>query len=511
MKSRTQKVFFNMFTSLVEQIISVICGLIIPKLILTNFGSTYNGVVASATQFLSVLNILTLGITGATRVALYKPLAENDNLTVSRLMKASKQYMRKVSICVVAYIAVLCVVYPFVSKNDLTWSQNAVLILIVSISSLANYLFGINNIIILQASQCNYVTNIADIIKIIINTICVAVLIKIGCSIYVVKLGSSLIFFIVPMIISIYISRKFSLTNDCDPLETEDKSRKAVAAHSVANIIHDNVDLLTLTFFIDAKIISVYTVYNTIISKIKMLLRVFTSGMEAAFGDMWVKREYSTLSKSFKTYEYMMFTLITIIFSCVSVLLLPFVRVYTSGVNDVNYILPTFAALITIAEGIYCIRQPYMTLVYATGSYAQTKKVAIGEAGINLILSIVLVNIMGISGVIMATIVANLFCTSMFVYFTSKNILKRSVYVVIRRIAWALFCISVTIVLSNLIGKTIVYNVSWFGWLIEAVVVFAISVVTTLLMSLLFYKEDLTNLMKKAISVIKKVTLKQAC
>lgn len=504
MKSRTQKAFLNMSTSLIAQVVSIICGLIIPRLILTNFGSTYNGVVASATQFLGMLNLLTLGITGATRVALYKPLAENDNLTVSRLMKASKQYMCKVSMCVIVYIVVLCIIYPLISKNDLTWAQNVALILIVGISSLANYLFGINNTIILQASQCNYVTNIADIIKIILNTICTALLIGVGCSIYTVKLGSSLIFFAVPLIISSYIHRKFSLTNDCEPLETEGKSRKAVAAHSVANIIHDNVDLVTLTFFVDAKMISVYTVYNTIVSKIKMLLRVFTSGMEAAFGDMWVKREYSTLAKSFKTYEYMMFTLTTIVFSCVGILLLPFVRVYTSGVNDINYILPTFAALITIAEGIYCIRQPYMTLVYATGSYEQTKKVAVVEATINLILSIVLVNIMGISGVIVATIVANLFCTSMFIYFTSKNILNRSISVVILRVIWVLLCIALTTVLSIIIGKAIAYSVSWLGWLVEAIIVFTISVVITLLMSFLFYRDDLLSLMKKALSVIKK-------
>ena len=504
MKSRTQKAFLNMSTSLIAQIVSIICGLITPRLILTNFGSTYNGVTASATQFLGMLNVLTLGITGATRVALYKPLAEDDVLTVSRLMKASKQYMRKISMCVVVYIALLCIVYPFVSKNDLTWAQNAALILIVGISSLANYLFGVNNTILLQASQSNYVTNIADTIKIIINTICTALLIGVGCSIYIVKLGSSLIYFIVPLVISIYIHRKFSLTNECEPLETEGKSRKAVAAHSIANIIHDNVDLVTLTFFVDAKVISVYTVYNTIVSKIKMLLRVFTSGMEAAFGDMWVKREYDTLAKSFKTYEYMMFTLTTVIFSCVGILLLPFVRVYTSGVNDINYILPTFAALITMAEGIYCIRQPYMTLVYATGSYEQTKKVAVVEAAINLILSIVLVNIMGISGVIIATIVANLFCTSMFIYFTSKSILKRSISVVILRVIWVLLCIALTTVLSNIIGKAIAYSVSWIGWLVEAIIVFTISVVITLLMSLLFYRDDLLSLMKKALSVIKK-------
>ena len=134
----------------------------------------------------------------------------------------------------------------------------------------------------------------------------------------------------------------------------------------------------------------------------------------------------------------------------------------------------------------------------------RSKKVAIVEAGINLTLSIVLVNVMGISGVIMATIVANLFCTSMFICFTSKNILKRSISVVILRVIWVLVCIALTTFLSNVIGKAIAYSVSWLGWLVEAIIVFVVSVVITLLMSLLFYRDDLLSLMKKALSVIKK-------
>ena len=503
MKSRTQKAFLNMSSSLVSQIVTIVCGLITPRLILTNFGSTYNGVTASATQFLGMLNILTLGITGATRVALYKPLAENDNLTVSRLMKASKIYMHKVSVCVVTYIALLCGIYPLISKNDLTWAQNAALIVIVGISSVANYLFGVNNTILLQASQSTYVSNMADTIKIIINTICMAVLIQFGCSIYTVKLGSSIIYFIVPLIISVYVHKKFSLTNDCEPMETEGGARKAVAAHSIANIVHDNVDLVTLTFFMDAKMISVYTVYYTIVSKIKQLMRVFTSGMEAAFGDMWVKKEYDTLAKSFRTYEYMMYTFTTVIFSCIGVLLLPFVQVYTSGVNDVNYILPTFAILISIAEGVHCIRQPYMTLVYATGSYNQTQKVAVAEATINLVLSVILVNVIGISGVIVGTLVSNLFCTSMFAYFTSKQILKRSISVVICRVLWVLYCVSITVLLSELVGALIEYDISWLGWLTEAFIVFGISVATTLLMSLLFYRKDCMDLIRIGMRVLK--------
>lgn len=67
---RTKKAVLNMVFGLIYQVIAIICGLITPRLILATFGSTYNGVISSATQFLNMINILTLGITGTTRVAL---------------------------------------------------------------------------------------------------------------------------------------------------------------------------------------------------------------------------------------------------------------------------------------------------------------------------------------------------------------------------------------------------------------------------------------------------------
>ena len=211
MKTRTEKAFLNVLTSLMEQIVVIVCGLITPRLILMTFGSTYNGVVSSATQFLNMINILALGITAATRVALYKPLANNDFMAVSRLMKAIKKYMRKIAFGVIIYAAILSVIYPFISQNELSDWENASLIAIVSVGTFANYFFGITNTTLLQAAQSNYVTNITTIIKTILNTVCVAILIWLNCSIYIVKLGSSIVFLLAPAILSIYVKKKFNL------------------------------------------------------------------------------------------------------------------------------------------------------------------------------------------------------------------------------------------------------------------------------------------------------------
>ncbi len=501
---RTRKAFYNMSSSMFYQIVAIICGLITPRLILASFGSTYNGIIASANQFLNMINILTLGITGATRVQLYKTLANKDTLGTSRIMKATKQYMRKVGFAVIVYAIALCIIYPLISHNDLSWGENAALIAIVSIGTFAQYFFGISNQTLLRAAQETYVINFINVIKIVLNTICVYILIKLNCTIFAVKLGSSLVFFFAPLLLEIIVRRKYNLTDKCEPDNAGIKGRKAVAFHSIANLAHDNTDITLLTFFADAKIISVYTVYYLVIGEVKRLLQIFTSGMEAAFGDMWAKKEYTALNRNFRTYEYLIYCFTIVVFSCIATLILPFVAIYTRGITDVNYIRVELAILISLAEGAYCIRQPYLLLVYATGMYEETKKGAAVEAILNLTISLVLVYFIGIPGVVIGTLVANLFRTTQYILFSSKTILKRSAWEVAKRMLWTAGCFAV-IVPSALMLQPIFASINgWTSWIVKACVTFAIAMIVTVLASLLFYRSDFMALLKKGMSIRKK-------
>lgn len=174
---RTKKALFNIISGMGYQMVAIICGLITPRLILYSFGSTYNGVINSATQFLNMINILTFGITGTTRVALYKTLANYDMFGTSRIMKATKIYMQKVGVTVVIYALLLCLLYPLFAKNDLTRRENMLIIAIVSIGTFAQFFFGLSNTTLLNADQASYIVNTVNIIKTLINTICVAILI----------------------------------------------------------------------------------------------------------------------------------------------------------------------------------------------------------------------------------------------------------------------------------------------------------------------------------------------
>ena len=73
-----------------------------------------------------------------------------------------------------------------------------------------------------------------------------------------------------------------------------------------------------------------------------------------------LKGKQKNLRKSFESLVWTIHTSVVFVFGCVAVLIVPFVKVYTFGVNDADYDVPLFALLITLAYAVYCIRLPYI-------------------------------------------------------------------------------------------------------------------------------------------------------
>lgn len=496
--SRVKKASMNLITSLLYEIVTFVCGLILPRLILSHFGSTYNGITSSITQFLSLVSILRLGVAGATRVALYRTLAADDTVGTSAIVKATEKYMRKIGFGILAYIAVLAVFYPMVTNTGVGYFDVAVLVVAAGIGTFAQYFFGITYETFLSADQSVYIYNISQTCCTVANTLLSAVLIYAGCSIQVVKLAGSVVFFMTPLILNIYVSSKYKLDKKCEPDYTAIKNRKDVLASSLANIVHENTDIVVLTLFCDVKIVSVYTVYNLVMSALRKVLSIFSTGTEAIFGDMWAKKQYGSIKRSLSLYEYIIGVFISVVFSATFMLIVPFVELYTTGVTDVNYILPTYALVISIAMAFYCFRTPYLTLVQGAGHYKETKHGAYFEAGLNLVSSIILVQFIGIKGTAIGTLLANVFRSFQYAFYIDDHIAKRGKGVVFKRAAWIVLNIGV----SCLLGTMILGNRAesgWMFWVVGGATIVVVSVTVTIITSLIFCKSD----MKATLSIAK--------
>ncbi|MCC8082168.1 MAG: polysaccharide biosynthesis C-terminal domain-containing protein [Lachnospiraceae bacterium] len=502
MRSRSKKASINITVMATYEIVAFVCGLILPRLILGVFGSTYNGVVSSATQFLSYISILRLGIAGSTRVALYKVLADNDIKGISGIVNATEKYMRKIGLILIAYITILALVYPYISNTGLDRLTVALLIIIVGTSTFAEYFFGITYNTLLSADQSQYIYYAIQIGAKIVNVIVAAILIWLGGSIFVVYSGSAAVYVASPIILKIIVSKKYSIDKSVLPNNVGLKDRWNVMGHSIANIVHNNTDMIVLTIFCDIKIVSVYTVYYLVINGLKQIMNVFTNGLEGAFGNMFAKGEIELAKRNFDTFEYIMGVFGSIVFSCALLLIIPFIKLYTNGITDVNYIVPAFGICAVVAQLLFCIRQPYLTIVQAAGHYKQTRNGAFFEAIINITISVVLVFKFGIVGVTIGTLIANAFRTLQYAVYLKQNILNRKIKKFIKTISW----ITVNIILTSFICSKIT-NLNeintWGAWISNGAICCFVAAIVTLLSSIIIYKKmikmtiDLLNRMIK--------------
>ena len=74
---RSRKALKNILANLILQITVALSGLILPRFFIIAYGSAMNGMIVSVTQFISYLALVEAGVSAASIVGLYKPLADN--------------------------------------------------------------------------------------------------------------------------------------------------------------------------------------------------------------------------------------------------------------------------------------------------------------------------------------------------------------------------------------------------------------------------------------------------
>lgn len=497
---RSKKALKNIASTLLFQITVIVCNFIIPILIIKTFGSDVNGLVSSITQFLAYISLLDSGFGVVIRSCLYKPIANKNKEEIQDILYASNRFFKTLAIIFVVYIAVLCFIYPTVVNSTFDTWFTVSLILILSLSTFFEYFFGMSYKLFLQADQKTYIVSNIQTVVTILNAIIVVVLIKLNCSIQIVKLCAAFVFLMRPIVQNLYVRKKYNISFEKVNKDYKISRKWDGFAQHIAAIIHNNTDTAVLTFFSLAEV-SVYSVYALVIKAVKNITNSFTSGVDAGFGDMIAKNENEQLNKSFKTYEVFYFTIMTITFICTYVLITPFVSVYTEGIVDANYIRPLFGYLFVISEFIYEIRLPYSGLVLAAGHFRETRIGAWLEAGFNIVISIILVFKYGIIGVAIGTIIAMTIRTIEMVYHSSKYILKRSIWISIKMYLVMIIEFVLCVIICQFLPELTTIN--YISWIIKAFEVFIISLIFVLTLNLIIYKEERNNLNR----MIKKIFL----
>lgn len=487
-KSRSGSYKLNVVMSLLDEVVILISGLILPRLVLSYFGSSCNGLVNSITQFLGFSAVLRAGVGGATRAALYKPLADGNYDSLSGIMVATDKHMKKIGAILATGILIFSIVYPFLVLDEYEWFYSFTMVLILGTSTLVDNFFGIKYKILLQADQKYYIQIGISVISRVLSIFISAFLMISGCSIHIVKLGAALLSLLSPLLLWLYAKTHYRIDWSSKADDGALKQRWDAFFQQLAVLVNNAAPMAILTSIVSLVEVSVYSVYYMVVSNIGKVVEACTSGINSIFGNMIAKGEKEALNKAFSFSHWLVMAAATILFSVTLVMLPGFINLYTDSITDANYSRPDLAIIMILALFMKTSYAPLLHIIEAAGKFKETKRGAAIEVIINIAVSAIATIFLGVPGVMIGMFVSSLYRTVDLALYSSKSILDTSIFDIVKKYLILLATFAVCVLVGN---QLLIFEMtSYLYWVINAVFVLVLSTVITGLVSILLFKDE---------------------
>lgn len=490
------KLRLNNVSTLLYQIISVVIGLFLPRLFLTAYGSDVNGLVSSITQMLSVITLLDFGVGAVVQSSLYKPLAQKDYNSISEIYSSAKRYFKIIAEILLVYIVILFIYFGFVKDTGYTPIYSITLIISISISSFAQYYFGICNSLLLNADQKIYITSFVSLATLILNAIVVYVLIRLNASVQTVKLVSSLIFVLKPLVYNIYVKRHYKIQEIKNPSKGALQQKWYGLAQHISVVVTNSTDYVVLTVFSTLQAVSIYNIYVMPLNSIRTLMESISASYKSYFGMLYAENKIEELKNEFRKYELIIHFITVVVFGCTSKVLVSFVLLYTSGVHDANYENYLFAVCITFAYAIYSLRIPYTTVIFAAGHFKQTQLYCIVETLLNVFISIASVMKFGLVGVALGTCIGVGYRLVASAYYLKKDIIHRKWSIFIRTAIVDLIAVGGILICTFPIN---ISHITILNWIVYSAVIFSICLIVTSIIYFICYPTEIKSIIQKLV------------
>ena len=470
----------NIISAVINQFVLLAYGLVVPRLIISTFGSDTNGIVSSISQFLSFITLLEGGLGAVVLAELYKPIEENDINKINGILAACQKFFNRIALCFIAYTFIVATIFSIKLHTVHSWLYTSPLVFILSGVTLSQYLFSITNRLLLQADQKIYIVNNIISVSLVVNIVLAITSIVVFPNLHVLKIVSGIAFFIQPIFFRKFVRPEFKNYKSYNLDSIELKNRWSGFAQNLAYFVNMNTDIALITIFSNFAYVSIYSVYCLAVNAIRLVISGIANSYQSSLGKYNAQGDSKVIKAHFLSFCTGMWAVSTVLYCTCLLLINPFVKIYVTGVNDVDYYQPIFAAIIIIANYVYCIREPYRLLVLSAGKFKETDKGAIIEALLNIVVSVSLIYYLGLVGVAIGTFVAMVYRLIYFLVYLRKNIIYLTLADYIKPYLKLLFIMIVNIVAYSYLT----FNISSFVWF--AIYGLAIVVIESVFVGLVF-------------------------
>ena len=470
---KSKRSLYNAASALLLSCLNGILGFIVTRLILSTYGSDFYGLNATATQLVNMLSILEGGFTVATNVAMFKPIAENDTKAINQIITATRNTFRKIGVLFLTAGVIGSVAYCFIVKTQLPNLTALLILLMAVLPSAFNFFYATKYRILLQAEQKEYMISLAGICTVSVGYIVNIIVINLELPVLTVRLVTMIFAFLQCFFIGWFCKKHYKYIDFTEkPNYAAIKGTRDIFVQKITGVIYSTMPMLFISSMSGegTKQTSVYAVYNNVFVLFKTLLHAVMDAPRLSFGQLIAEKDRDYVYKRFLQYELVVICMLACTLSTIGVLIMPFIKLYTKGLSDINYTDPLIALLLLLITAFEIVHIPSGHIINMSGNFHVGKR-------IQLIACIVLVVSMTVGtlffdvyGILSAILLTAVLLAFLEIGFVHKRYFSKIWPFFKLLIPNLIICIVLTVVESALLGTVSNYVVfALYGVLIFAV------------------------------------------
>ncbi len=410
---RTKLAARNIAFAYIGQIATALMAFILRTIFISILGKTLNGVNGLYTSILTLLSMAELGIGTALNFALYAPVDRGDKEKIKSYMQLYRKAYHTIGFVVAAIGLILVPFLKYLIKNPLGQTERDLICyyLIFLFNTVSTYFVSYKYSLV-NAEQKNYIqTNINTITKLVVMVFQIIILLTTR-NFYAYLLTDAAIQLLQKFFVNAYLNKLYPylLEKDVKPLSKAESDviwnkTKALVLHKVGDSARLSTDALIISAFIEISVSGMVDIYTQVVTTFSNFVNIIFNSVISSFGNLIATESKEKQYEVFKIYRFAAAWFYGFSATGFLVLLTPLVDLWLGE----DFLLPSLAVGLYLTDyyfkGDRIVLSNFKT---AAGVFEQDKYLALIQGIVNLILSITLVQVMGLAGIYVGTVVSGL-------------------------------------------------------------------------------------------------------
>lgn len=408
---RTKNASRNMVFGLLFKLYTLIVPFIIRTILLYFMGAEYLGLSSLFGSIFSVLNMAELGVGSAMCFRMYRAIAEDDHSSICALMRLYRTYYRVIGLIIALVGLILTPFVPSLINGTAPDGLNIYLLYLINLAStVASYWLFAYKDAVLSAHQRNDVSSKVGMLANTITYTLQIITIVIFHDFYlyfIVAIATRLLANCITAIIATKMYPQYKPEGKMSREEVRDINKRIYGLFTtkIGNIVTNSVDSIVISAFLGLTLLAIYQNYYYIITAVFGFIEIVYSACLSGIGNSLVLDSKEKNFNDFRVISFLIIWICSFCSCCFLCLFQPFMQIWVG-----NDLVLEYGIVICIVIYFYTYMINRLIGVYkdAAGIWYKDRFRPLITAGVNLGLNILSVNIMGLYGVVLSTVLSTL-------------------------------------------------------------------------------------------------------